>query len=234
MSDELKELKNTLKKNAKPLPIVTNDKEELRKPNELVKSVEEAAEIVEQLWDTLSVRGEGDVGLAAPQIGIHKKVCIVRAKIPIVLVNPKIIETNGETWFQEGCVSFPGASVRTRRHKNIVVAVDWVGEHDGMTIVWAEKQTLYFASDNDSDIGNDIGLLESVAVQHEVDHAEGILFFDREWKNEPVKVEKKYGRNERVDIKNAGTSEILRGIKYKKAEDYLEKGWKIIGESSVL
>lgn len=190
------EIKDTLKKNVKPLSIVTNDKEELRKPNQLVKNVNEAAEIAEQLWNTLSARKEGDVGLAAPQIGIHKKVCIIRAKTPIVLVNPKIIETNGETWFSEGCLSFPGISIRTKRHKNIVVAVDWFGEYNGMIIEWAEKQKLYFAASEGMNIEDDVDLLESVAVQHETDHLSGVLFFDREWKNEPVKIEKKIGRND--------------------------------------
>ena len=228
MSDELKELKNTLKKNAKPLPIVTNDKEELRKPNQLVKDVNEAAEIVEQLWDTLSARAENDVGLAAPQIGIHKMICVIRAKTPIVLVNPKVIETNGETWFQEGCVSFSGVSVRTRRHKNIVIKVDWLGEFNGIMIEWKEKQTSYFAANEGMNIEDDGDLLESVVVQHEIDHLNGVLMFDREWKNEPVKVGRKYGRNEKVDIGKEGTSDVIRSIKYKRAEEYLEKGWVIL------
>jgi peptide deformylase len=228
MSDELKELKNTLKKNVKPLPIVT-DKGELRKRNSLVKNVNEAAEIAEHLWNTLSARGENDVGLSAPQIGIHKKMCIVRAKTPIALVNPKIVETNGETWFQEGCVSFPGVSIRTKRFKNVVLEVDWLGEHDGMTIIWKKKQTLYFAASEGMNMEDDSDLLESIAVQHETDHLEGILMFDREWKNEPVKVGRKYGRNERIDIQHSGTSEVIRSIKYKVYErDYLEKGWVII------
>jgi peptide deformylase len=197
MKEEMKELRETLRESAKSraLPII-QDREELRKPNKKVKDTAEAGDIAEHLWDTLSARAENDVGLSAPQIGIHKTICVVRAKEPIVLVNPEIIETDGQTWYQEGCVSFPGESIRTTRHKNIVVKVDWVGEHNGMIINWSPNQTLYFASDGHSDIENDIGLLESVAVQHETDHLNGILFYDRERKIKTVKNENKVGRNE--------------------------------------
>lgn len=197
MSEILDEVRDTLKESTevRALSIVTDEKE-LRKPNTRVNDVSEAADIAEKLWVTLSARGEGDVGLAAPQIGIHKKVCVIRAKTPIVLVNPTIVEKDGETWYQEGCVSFLGVSIRTKRHKNIVVEVDWLGEHNGLTIEWMEKQTLYFAAEDIPKMEDDMGLLESVAVQHECDHCEGILFFDREWKLEPVRNEKKVGRNE--------------------------------------
>jgi len=197
MSEILDELRDTLKESAeaRALPIVT-DENELRKPNTNVKDVFEAADISEQLWATLAARAENDVGLAAPQIGIHKNVVVIRAKAPIVLVNPTIIETDGETWYQEGCVSFPGIGVKTKRHKNIVVKVDWFGELNGISMDWLENQTLYFAADDNLKMEDDKGLLESVAVQHECDHLSGILFFDREWKNVTIKNETKVGRNE--------------------------------------
>jgi len=197
MKRALDELRDNLKESAKSraLPIVT-DENELRKPNTKVKDTTEAGDISEHLWDTLAAREENDVGLSAPQIGIHKTICILRAKEPIVLVNPEIIETEGETWYQEGCVSFPGASVRTKRHKRIVVKADWIGEHTGVMIEWHKDQTLYFTPDEDQNIEDDIGLLESIAAQHEIDHLNGTLMFDREWKNVPVKNESKIGRNE--------------------------------------
>ena len=195
--NEIDELRDTLRESAKSraLPIVT-DENELRKHNTKVKDTTEAGDISGQLWDTLAARVENDVGLSAPQIGIHKTICVIRAKEPIVLVNPEVIEHDGETWYQEGCVSFPGASIRTKRHKNVVVKVDWVGLHDGMTIVWTPDQTLYFAPSELVAMEDDNELLESIAVQHEVDHLNGILMFDREWKNVPIKNETKVGRNE--------------------------------------
>ena len=193
----MKELRETLRENAesRALPIVT-DENELRKPNTRVTDTTEAGDIAEHLWDTLAARAENDVGLSAPQIGIHKAICIVRAKQPIILVNPMITEADGETWYQEGCVSFPGASVRTKRYKSVVVKVEWLGEHNGITITWKKDITLYFTPDDNPKMEDDIGLLESVAVQHEIDHVSSRLMFDREWKNLPITNETKVGRNE--------------------------------------
>lgn len=205
---------------------IVTDADELRKPNS-VATLEEAQAISEELFMTLLERESTDVGLSAPQIGIHKQVCVVRAKSPIVLVNPKIIDTSETTWYQEGCVSFPGASVRTKRHKNITVKVDYLGTGNEVMQTWSKHQTIYFAADGNLKLEDDIGLLESVAVSHEIDHLNGILFFDREWKLEPIKVDKKYGRNERVTIVNSGTNERIESIKYKKAEEYLNNGWTI-------
>lgn len=176
------------------------DKNFLRQKSESA-TLDEAKEISKKLISVLAERKEGDIGLAAPQIGILKKVCIVRAKNLIVLVNPRIVEASGETWYQEGCLSFPGASVRTKRHANIVVEVDYLGQAgDGYMdaeINWQENGRLYFARDGRIDIENDTSLLESVAVQHEIDHLEGILMFDREWKVEQATKVNKQKPNEK-------------------------------------
>lgn len=206
---------------------IITDVDELRKPNSPA-TLEEAQEIAEHLFMTLLERDKTDVGLSAPQIGIHKQVCVVRAKSPIVLVNPTIIDLTDETWYQEGCVSFPGASVRTKRYKNVVIEVDYLGEGNEVMQIFSNKETkLYFAAKGLDDMNADDDLLESIAVQHEVDHLSGILMFDREWKLEPIKADKKYGRNERITIVNSGTNERIESIKYKKAEEYLNNGWTI-------
>lgn len=210
MNDELKEIKDNVREQLEVLSrSIITDEVELRKPNELVGSVEEAADIAESLFATLTLRSKNnDVGLAAPQIGIHKKVCVVRAKESIVLVNPEIIETSGETWFQEGCLSFPGVSLKTKRHKDIVVKVDWLGEYNGLTINWIKDQTLYFSPNEMVPMEDDLDLLESVAVQHETDHTNSILFFDREWKSEQRINKNKVGRNNPCPCGS--------GLKYKK------------------
>ena len=187
---------------------IVTDVDELRKPNS-VATLEEAQVIFEELFMTLLERKETDVGLSAPQIGIHKRVCVVRAKSPIVLVNPEIIEYSDETFYQEGCVSFPGVSVRTKRYKNVVVKVDYLGTGNEVLQNWSDKETLlYFASKNLDNINDDNDLLESIAVQHEIDHINGILMFAREWKLEPIRVEKKQKPNEKCDCQS--------GLKYKK------------------
>jgi len=193
-------------------------------------TLDEAKEIAEKLFVELLQCKDTDVGLAAPQIGILKQVCVIRAMKPIVLVNPRIVSAEGETWYQEGCLSFPGASVRTRRHTDIVVKVDYLGVGTEVIQEWKEDVELAFSGDGFHQIEEDMALLECVAVQHEVDHLSGVLFFDREWKNEPVKAKKKYSPNERIDIIHLGTKDRLERIKYKKyVKDYEPGGWKIDG-----
>ena len=188
---------------------IVSDEKELRKPNDLVSSLDEAQEIAEQLLVTLMERNDNDVGLAAPQIGIHKQICVVRAKEVIVLVNPKVIESEGETWYQEGCVSFPGKSVRTKRHTELVVKCDYVGSGNVIIQRWEKDVTVYFSSSYGKvEMEDDKDLLECVAVQHEIDHLNGVLMFDREWKLEPVKSESKVGRNDKCPCGS--------GRKYKK------------------
>lgn len=193
---------------------------------------EEAKGIVIDLIDTLNSRNENDVGLAAPQIGIQKQVCMIRTKTAIFLVNPQIIESYGETWYQEGCISFPGKSIRTKRFTDITVEVDYVGELDpaqtGDEINWHKNMILSFSKDNTKKMEDDINLLECVAVQHEISHLEGKLMFDYEWKNEPIKVNKKYGPNDKVTIKHPINGTIMENMKYKKIERFLQEGWIII------
>ena len=68
----------------------------------------------------------------------------------------------------------------------------------------------------------DLDLLESVCVQHEIDHLNGITIHDREIKIEPTRVEKKIGRNQLVTIKKGDAVKVL---KYKKAQNLLNQGW---------
>ena len=74
---------------------------------EEVLSVEEGEEIGAQLLKELT-KSKNGIGLAANQIGINKRVCVVNVKEPLVLINPKIVEKSEEEFiFPEGCLSFP-------------------------------------------------------------------------------------------------------------------------------
>ena len=104
------------------------------------------------------------VGLAAPQVGVLKRVCVIdvyhdEEASHIVLINPKIIEKKGKkTYMEEGCLSFPGITKKVKRWNTLkVTAVD----ERGMPIIIE---------------GN--GLL-SRALQHEIDHLDGIVFIKR-------------------------------------------------------
>ena len=69
---------------------------------EEVKTVKEGEEIGAQLLKELTESDNG-IGLAANQIGINNRVCVINVKEPLVLINPKIVETSEETFvFPEG------------------------------------------------------------------------------------------------------------------------------------
>ena len=175
-------------------------------------SVKEGEEIGVRLLHELR-ESENGIGLAANQIGINKRVCVVNVKEPLVLINPKIVEKSKEQFiFPEGCLSFPDSKIKTQRHQDIIVEAD---NHKGK---------LSFSA-NSKDIND---AFECVCVQHEIDHLDGITMFDREFKQEPivkgVNAPKKIGRNEKVTITKGTESKVL---KYKKVQPMLEDGWTL-------
>ena len=172
----------------------------------------EGEEIASKLLNELT-KSKNGIGLAANQIGINKRVCVINVKDPIVLINPKIVEKSEEQFiFPEGCLSFPNKKIRTQRYVSIVVEAD------------NHEEQLSFSADS-ADIKD---AFECVCVQHEIDHLDGITMFDREFKNEPlvrgVNAPKKIGRNEKVTITKGEESKVL---KYKKAQPMLEDGWTL-------
>ena len=175
-------------------------------------SIKEGEEIGVRLLHELR-ESENGIGLAANQIGIDKRVCVINVKEPLVLINPKIVEKSKEQFvFPEGCLSFPDSKIKTQRHQDIVVEAD---NHKGR---------LSFSA-NSKDIND---AFECVCVQHEIDHLDGITMFEREFKQEPivkgVNAPKKIGRNEKVTITKGTESKVL---KYKKVQPMLEDGWTL-------
>jgi len=173
-------------------------------------SIKEGEEIGVRLLHELRESDNG-IGLAANQIGINKRVCVVNVKEPLVLINPKIVEKSKEQFiFPEGCLSFPDSKIKTQRHQNIVVEAD---NHKGK---------LSFSA-NSKDIND---AFECVCIQHEIDHLDGITMFDREFKQEPivkgVNAPTKIGRNEKVTITKGTESKVM---KYKKVQPMLKDGW---------
>ena len=189
--------------------MIIKDKNKLTTPCEVV-SLKEGEDIAANLLQELR-QSESGIGLAANQIGINKRVCVVNVKEPLVLINPKIVEKSKEQFvFPEGCLSFPDDKIKTIRHQDIVVEAD---NHEGK---------LSFSA-NSPDIND---AFECVCVQHEIDHLDGITMFDREFKQTPIKREgRKIGRNEKVTISDGKESKV---IKYKKAQPLLEDGWNLV------
>ena len=175
-------------------------------------SVKEGEEIGVRLLHELR-ESENGIGLAANQIGIQKRVCVVNVKEPLVLINPKIVEKSKEQFiFPEGCLSFPDSKIKTIRHESIVVEAD---NHQGKLSFSANSKNIDDA-------------FECVCVQHEIDHLNGITMFDREFKQEPIVKGKnaplKIGRNEKVTITKGSESKVM---KYKKVQPMLEDGWTL-------
>jgi len=144
---------------------------EIRKyPEEILKKkalpVERVDDALQSLIDDMieTMYAAPGVGLAAPQIGVSKRLVVIdvstrEEKSPlIVLVNPEIIEADGFVEFEEGCLSVPEyIAVITRAERTVVKGLDRNGapvEIEGT------------------------GLLAR-ALQHEIDHLDGLLFIDR-------------------------------------------------------
>ena len=193
--------------------MIITDKSKLETPCDIV-SIKEGEEIGVKILHELRNSKTPGVGLAANQIGINKRVCVVNVKEPLVLINPKIVEKSKEEFvFPEGCLSCPNDKIRTIRHKEITVEAD---NYNTNIVFTAESENI-----NDA--------FECVCVQHEIDHLDGITMFDREFKSEPlvrgVNAPKKIGRNEKVTIEKGSETKTL---KYKKAESLLEDGWNLL------
>ena len=186
-------------------------------------SVEEGLVIAEELFQILNKRGDG-IGLAANQVGIDAQVAVVNVREPLVLINPKYVARENEIIYGEGCLSFPNRAIRTKRYRDIVISTE------------QSEANWYFSGaeeNSDGKSGWDKGnmkqdqenrILESVCIQHEIDHLNGITIHDREIKLEPTRAKKKIGRNDKVTIQKDGQTKVL---KYKKAQNLLNQGWVI-------
>ena len=156
-------------------------------------SVNEGLSIAKDLFNVLAKRKDG-IGLAANQIGIDAAVAVVNVREPLILINPTIKEQWDEIEYYEGCLSFPGKGVSTKRFKNVIVQTDQ--EESGWYFSGVESSTEgkgTWEKENVKD--QELRLLESVCVQHEIDHLNGVSCIDKAI-DTTIRIEKKPGRNE--------------------------------------
>lgn len=138
-------------------------REKAKEVKEITPSV---IKLLDNLLDTMYDAGNG-VGLAAPQIGISKRAIVIDVGDgPLELINPLILESRGEDKEAEGCLSIPGIN-------GPVIRASWV-KVQGLDRQ-GELQEIEAK-----------GLLAR-ALQHEIDHLDGILFIDRAEKTYRVK-----------------------------------------------
>ena len=114
-------------------------------------------ELAEDMVETM--KAADGVGIAAPQVGILRRYCVIDIGDGIIeLINPVIVATEGEQLEQEGCLSYPGEyGITSRPQKVTVRAQDRFGNNITVT-------------------GED---LLARALCHEIDHLDGVIFKDR-------------------------------------------------------
>ena len=152
-----------------------------QKATEIKKIDDSIVELAKQMHEI--VKKADGIGLAAPQIGILKRIIVINLgdkKNVFTLINPQIISTSSKLiGWDEGCLSIPGINTEVIRPAQIVVKSCSI---DG-------KEFIIEADD----------LLARV-FQHEIDHLDGILFIDRleKYKRDEIRAElkriKKFGK----------------------------------------
>jgi len=148
--------------------LYTQDAAALRKKSRPVRAMSRGVQrLIRDLEDTLAHSLDG-IGLAAPQIDVHRRVVVVRLggrneedrepDPPIALIDPQIIEAGDERPDFDGCLSFPGLYGETvRPHSLRVIGLDERGKPFDRAFEG----------------------FDAVVVHHEIDHLDGVLFIDR-------------------------------------------------------
>lgn len=140
------------------LNILKDGAEELRKT---CKPVEKISPKLIRLLDDMreTLKASGGVGLAAPQVGILRRVVLVDNGTEVLeLINPEIIETSGEQEDYEGCLSVPNRWGITRRPAYVKVRA-------------MNRHGKYYEADGTG--------ITARCFCHEIDHLNGILFTDK-------------------------------------------------------
>lgn len=130
--------------------------------NKISKEVTEVTPRIQDLIDDMfeTMYETGGVGLAAPQVGILKRIVVIdtTGENPILLINPRIVETSGEQTGNEGCLSLPGKSGVVTRPNYVKV----VAQNENMETIELEGTELL-----------------ARAFCHEIDHLDGHLYTEK-------------------------------------------------------
>ncbi|MCT4606406.1 MAG: peptide deformylase [Marinisporobacter sp.] len=138
--------------------VVKDEDPVLRKKSRVVEKFDERIKtLIDDMVETM-YHADG-VGLAAPQVGILKRIIVIDTGEGLIeMINPEILETKGEYVDTEGCLSVPGVTGDVKRPK------------------WVRVRGLNRDGKEIEIEGND---LLARAFCHEIDHLEGILFTDK-------------------------------------------------------
>ena len=157
-------------------PVLRKKTQDIKEVNEDIKKL--ALDMLETMY------AAPGVGLAAPQVGISLKICVIDImpngkKEPYVLINPKIIDGKDTVELEEGCLSFPKIYEKVKRFNEVTAEyLDMNGKQRKITVD---------------------GFLAK-AFQHEIDHLNGKVFIDllSPWKRKNVEKEIRKRKKDRT------------------------------------
>jgi peptide deformylase len=157
-------------------PVLRKKTQDIKEVNEDIKKL--ALDMLETMY------AAPGVGLAAPQVGISLKICVIDImpngkKEPYVLINPKIIDGKDTVELEEGCLSFPKIYEKVKRFNEVTAEyLDINGKQRKITVD---------------------GFLAK-AFQHEIDHLNGKVFIDllSPWKRKNVEKEIRKRKKDRT------------------------------------
>ncbi len=143
------------------LTVLTWPDEDLRAVAQPIDGFDsDLTELIADMFETMYE--QKGVGLAATQVGIHRRLFVVdcggEERQPYALINPELESFEGEITWPEGCLSLPGVRADVTRHARVVVRYQ---DGNGLERKLAAE-----------------GLL-AVCLQHEMDHLDGKMYFDR-------------------------------------------------------
>ena len=145
----------------------------LRKVCKPVKDFKKLSSLIDDMFDTMYE--ESGLGLAANQIGVDLNLFIIdisgiegETESVHIFINGEIMESSGESWFEEGCLSIPNVRLEVKRPEFI---------------------QFKYQDENGTEHIEEMGGLLARAIQHEIDHLKGVFIVDRVTKTVKMTVE---------------------------------------------
>ena len=164
----------------------------LRKKCKPVEDYKKLSGLIDDMFDTMYE--ENGIGLAANQVGVDLNLFIIdisdieeEGESIHVFINGEIIESSGESWFEEGCLSIPDVRLDVKRPETI---------------------TFKYQDESGHEYTKEISGLLARAIQHEVDHLNGVFIVDRVTTTTKMTVDKTL---------KAIKKDALSKVKYRKA-----------------
>ena len=164
----------------------------LRKKCKPVEDYKKLSGLIDDMFDTMYE--ENGIGLAANQVGVDLNLFIIdisdieeEGESIHVFINGEIIDSSGESWFEEGCLSIPDVRLDVKRPETI---------------------TFKYQDESGHEHTKEISGLLARAIQHEVDHLNGVFIVDRVTSTTKMTVDKTL---------KAIKKDALSKVKYRKA-----------------